>query len=140
LSVSAATGIARLHFRRRLARDAHRFLHARLRHQHPAGRITRLADVVHAQLRSGAHRGFEVGVVEDHVRRFAAEFQGHALDRRRRQARDLGTGPRRPRKGNQIHFRVRGHVGPHFRSSAIDEVEHPRGHARLVHDLGEDVG
>jgi hypothetical protein len=82
----------------------------------------------------------QVGVVKDDVGRFAAQFLGDALDGRGRVACDLDAGAGRAGERDEVDRRMRGERRADGPPIAVDEVEHARGDAGLVEDLGEDDG
>ena len=120
-----------------LAREPLRPLQAFARNEHAGRCAARLADVAKARRHASRNGVCEVRVRQDDVGRFAAEFLRHALDR---WARRLVPPARRPggtRDRDHVHIRVRGHRGAHLRPVAVDEVEHTRGDAGVVHHLRE---
>ena len=84
--------------------DRHRLVMTRRGHEHARRCVARLAAVAEARVDARGHGRFEIGVVEKDVRRLAAEFLMHALDRRRRELRDLDARARRT--GERHHVDV----------------------------------
>ena len=121
--------------RRRLG-DADHLGHACLRHQHARRRVARLAGIAHAGLHAGRDRLLEIRVIEQNVRRLAAELLANALDRRRGSDRNLDASARRTRERNAVDAGVRGHGSADVWAIAVDEIEHALGHAGLVQDFG----
>ena len=77
-------------------------------HQHARRRIAGLAGVLEHVQHAAFHGALEVGVVEQHVGRFAAELLVYALDRGGRVARDFGAGAGRAGEGHHVDLGVRG--------------------------------
>ena len=72
--------VADLHAFRRLDQIVEKAVVHRLLDQDPRPRAAVLAGVVEHGVRRGRSRALDVGVLEDHVRRFPAELQRDALD------------------------------------------------------------
>jgi hypothetical protein len=84
------------------------------------------------------HRSFEVGIVEQNIGRFATELLRDALDRRCRILCDQYPGARGSCERHHIDSGMFRQSRTNAGTVAIDQVEHPRGHTRRIHDLGED--
>ena len=81
---------------------------------------------------------FEIRILQNDVRRLAAQLLRHALDGGGRALGHVDAGPRRARERNHVDARMRGHRCANLRPEPVDEVEHARRHARFVQDFGED--
>ena len=79
----------------------------------------------------------EIGILQEHVGRLAAEFLHDSLYCRRRRLRHEHAGARRSRDGDHVDVRMRGERGTHLLAGAIDQVEDTGRHAGIMHDLGE---
>ncbi len=89
-------------------REVDHFVLAGSRHDHAGERRARLAAVEHHADDARRDRLGEVGTVEDHVRRLAAEFLADALHRRRAEFGDAGAGL--GRAGDRDHVDVGVHA------------------------------
>ena len=96
------------------------------RDQHPGQRGAGLAGVEEALGDAVPDRLVEVGVVEDHVGRLAAELQRHPLDRRRGQLGDPPAGPGRAGERDHVDVGVGGDRLADDRAGAGDQVEDAR--------------
>lgn len=74
-------------------------------------------------------------VRQDQVRRLAAQLLRDALDRWRGGRGDRNAGTGGAGEGNHADILMRGDGVAHGRAVAVDQVERPRGHARLVQDV-----
>ena len=101
------------------------------------GRAARLADVAHARRHRGRYGAGEIGIGQDDVGRLAAEFLRHALDGRRGRLRHQHAGPGGAGDRDHVHVGVRGQRGADLRPFAVDQVEHTRRNAGVVHHLRE---
>ncbi|AET93056.1 hypothetical protein BYI23_C009100 [Burkholderia sp. YI23] len=122
---------------RRAQRNRHRFIVAGCGHEHARRRIARLTAVTEARVHARRYRDVEIGIVEQDVGRFAAQFLMHALDRRRSQLRYFNARARRSGERDHIDIRMRGKRRADRRAIAVDEIENAFGHTRRIDDLGE---
>ena len=118
-----------------------RLLVVGLGHQHPAQRVAALAAVGEAPGDPELDRFHQVGVVQDDVRRLAAELQRHAFDRLRGHFRDATDGA-----VLQQHHAVRVHdprdqVGAHQHAIVGDRDRDSvaRAHPAVGEDAGEEL-
>ena len=118
--------------------DRRHFLHLRQRHDHARRRVAGLAGVVEHVHHAAGHRLGEVGVVEDDVRRLAAEFLADALDGRRGALGDVDAGAGRAGERDHVDVRMLAHGGADLGAEAVDQVEHALRHAGFMQDFGED--
>src|SRR4051794_27096192 len=95
-------GVARGEALRCLGGDLLGFGQLLARHQHPGQGAAGLARVEVALADPVGHSLAQVGVVEDHVRRLAAELHRDRLDRRRGELGDPASGAGRAGEGNHV--------------------------------------
>ena len=124
----------------RLAREPLDLREAFARHDHAGRRAAGLADVAHAGRHRGRYGACEIRIGQDDVGRLAAEFLGHALDGRRGRLRHQHAGPGGAGDRDHVHVGVRRQRGADLRPVAVDEVEHTRRNAGVVHHFGEQQG
>ena len=111
----------------RLAHDLDAFVVARARQEQPRCDRATLAGVHadHARTRQGRR---EVGVVEDDVRRLAAELEEHPLERTGSACRDVLADRGRTGERDHVDARVAGeHVADDRRIARRDDIEHTGG-------------
>ncbi len=90
------------------------------RHQHPCRRVAGLAGILEYVEHALLHRALKIGVIQQYIRRLAAEFLVHSLDRRGGIARDLRAGPSRSGKRHHVDIAVRRQRRPDVLAIAID--------------------
>ncbi|ABA50512.1 hypothetical protein BURPS1710b_2316 [Burkholderia pseudomallei 1710b] len=119
-------------------REVARLLVARFGHEHARMRGARLPGVQIARGHRALHRGREIGVVENHRRRFAAQFERDALHAGRG---ELGDALARARRAGERHHVDIGVARERLADDgpvAAHEIEHAGGQPRVVNRLGED--
>lgn len=109
-------------------------------HEHARRRVARLAAIAEARIDASRHSRFEIGVVEQDVRRLAAQFLVNALDGRRSELRDLDAGARGARERHHVDIGMTAQRRAHGRPIAIDQIEDTSGDASGIDDLGEQHG
>ena len=97
------------------------------RHEHPGRRVAGLAAVGEAGFDALADRRGKVRVAEDDVRRLAAEFLRHPLDRVRRGLCDEHPGAGRAGERDHVDAGMRRHRLTDLRPRPVDEIEHAPG-------------
>src|SRR5262249_28098854 len=80
----------------------------------------------------------EVGVIQNDVGRFAAEFEGDSFDRFCRQLADTLAGPRRAGEGNHIDVRMRRYRFSNDRAVTRNQIEDACRQSYIVANFRED--
>ncbi len=94
-------------------------------------------------VRNADHRGvcrnFDIGVIQHHQRRVAAQFQGHAPDAFASgdNTADIASHIRRTGEGNQARHRVLDEGIADFRACADHDVERTLGEAGFFEQVGD---
>ena len=88
----------------------------------------------------GIERAVEIGIVKDHHRVLAAEFEMHPFERVGPLFHDHRAGFGFADKGDGLDFRMLGKGAARVFAKAVDEVPDTRRQARLFRDLDEDAG
>ena len=99
-----------------------------------------LTAVEHASADAAFDGGFQIGIGQDHARRFTAQLQSHALDALCSQLAHTFASAGRAREADHVHFRMAGQHFTHFRAGAVDQVENPRWQTCFVDDFSQDHG
>ena len=129
--------IADLHLFRRGLGDGRSLVMLRARHEHAAGRVAGLARIGEHVHHATGNRLLQVGIVQNDIGGFAAQFLGHALHRIgsglcHRDACACRTGERHHVDIGMMRQRL-----AHRGAIAIDKVEHTRGNTGFIHHLGK---
>jgi ParB family chromosome partitioning protein len=123
------------------ARPRHQLLHElvvdRRRHDQPRARLAHLALVEEGRPQRAVDRRVHVRVLEDDVRRLAAELERELLDRRRGQLHDPPPDHGRAGERDLVHVRVGRELLAHRGAAAGDDVDHALGQVGLVEQLGQ---
>ena len=83
------------------------------------------------------HRQFHIGVIQDDVGRFAAQFQSDFFDRGRRHFHDLPAHFGAPRQSHLVHIGMRAEDLPKRCARPGNHVDHPRRNSRRLCGLGD---
>src|SRR5205085_1849610 len=118
--------------------DGGDFLHLRQWHDHARRRVAGLAGIVEHVHDAAGDRLGQVGIVEDDVRRLAAEFLADALYGGGCALGHVDAGAGRAGERDHVDVGMLGHGGADFGAEAVDQVEHALRHAGLMQDFRED--
>ena len=113
------------------------FIHLAFVNQHATWRMAGLSGVEETALDVPACGLFQIGVHQDDVCGFAAQFKRYPFDRAGRRFANPGTSCRRPREGDHVHVGMTGQCRPNLASLTDYEVEYTLWNAGLFKDLGE---
>ncbi len=102
-----------------------------------AARLTHIAERGH---HAGRHGFGEVGVGQEDIRRFAAQFLSHSFNRRRGGLRHQCACPVGAGDRDHVDIRVGRHRTTDLGAAAIDQIEYPRRQTRVMHQLCEQQG
>src|SRR5262245_21795556 len=109
-------------------------------YEHTCCRTARLPGVAEHPEDGGARGGLDVGVVEDHERGLAAQFQADPLHLQAGLGTNPLPGPRLAREGDLVHLLARDELGPDDRPRPWYQVEHAPRDSRLLDELHQLVG
>ena len=98
-------------------------------HQNPRARFAALTGVVVDAVERPGDCGIEIGIVENHRGRFAAEFQRHALEGARGRRCDALAGFRRTGKRDFVHAGMLHQQRTQTMRRTGDDVEYTFGHS-----------
>ena len=110
----------------------------RRRDQHARRRVARLPRVGETALHTLGNSDLKVSVFQQDIRRLAAQFLSHTLDRIGCRLGDHDACTRRAGERNHVDLRMAAHGLADVRAGAIDQVENPGRHARLMQNFGKD--
>ena len=105
--------------------------------KHASGGVTGLACVSETEARPARHRSIDVGIIEDKVRRLAAEFKRYGLDGVGSSLADQDAGSGRAGKRHDIDIGMRGQDRANPGPVAIDHIKDTGRDTCLMHDLGK---